>query len=1178
MVRSLAISFALLLAAAVIAWGQGMKSGETIGLNAASDTLLLSHDFIVPGTLRLQLDSAYILQPQLDYTIDHRFGILSLTPFFRRLLVDTTRSHRLSVEYNFRPINLQREYSRRQLVTLTDSTGAKRQVAQERGGLTAASIFGKDFQRSGSVVRGFTIGSNRDLSLQSGFRLQFSGKITDDVEVLGALTDEQTPIQPEGNTQTLREVDNIFIEFRSPHVGSTVGKFTASNSTSEFTSFSRKLQGVKAIGRYGSSGSTEVIAAVSPGKFRTQQMQGIERNQGPYRLTGPNGERTIIVIAGTEKVFIDGVEMTRGDNNDYVIDYSTAEIFFQTRRPITSASRITVDFEYTDQQYSRSFVAMTSTQSLFDGALSLTGNYLREADNPDATIDISLSDSDRALLAAAGGDQNRAVRSGVYLVGPTDTLRSRLYYLDTVIVDGRVDTFYVYAPNDPRSLYNVVFSVAPDGRGDYVNESFGRYRYVGKGLGVYLPVVYLPLPQLRQIGSLKLAARPVTGVEISGEIAYSDASLNRLSLAPGAHQSGMAFRAAASARTDSLRIGGTNLGAIAFSGSASSLAAQFRPSDRIGDVEFNNKWNTSSLYGQSGYDEFKAEGVLSYLPTRRLELATAPGYLRRRGIFESLRQLYAIRFLGDTSLPSAQDTLEVITTSDTSIGGSRGQWLKHHGGASYRFGAFIPGVRFSYERREDRGAALTDTLYPSSFGYIEAGPDLQINLPFLTATATARYRIDDSVRYDRSAGRSRFFRDGASQTYSVNGRLTGVKNLSSTLELTYRNKSYDSIPLANIFGRLNNNTLLVRSQTRWSGFDRGADLDALYEVQTEQTSRLQRVFIQVQRGTGQYIWEDRDSNGIQEPNEFRLTNAAETGEGNYVLIDYPTEQLFPIIDLRASARVRLEPKRLINTESGLGKLLAPVTSETYMRVEEKSQTGRESDIYLLRLGRFQDDSTTLAGIALLQQDLNLFDLNPEYSFRLRYLGRRGLTRLVNAIERSNSFERSLRAQWHPTLDIGLQLDLASTSSLLTSTDTTSTRTFDLTTLSATNDFSYRPEQSLELGWKLHVAQSEDILPATPRTALVSSNAIRAVYSIETHGRIRAEIERTNVSSSDTLNTLSLPYQFTEGYGVGVTWAGRIGVDYRFGANIQLSINYNGRAQPPSNVVVHTGTAEIRAFF
>ncbi|MEO5930255.1 MAG: hypothetical protein ABIR47_10015, partial [Candidatus Kapaibacterium sp.] len=611
-------------------------------------------------------------------------------------------------------------------------------------------------------------------------------------------------------------------------------------------------------------------------------------------------------------------------------------------------------------------------------------------------------------------------------------------------------------------------------------------------------------------------------------------------------------------------------------GTAQYVGAGFQTVERIADVEFNNRWNVRARPGESRASNFILEDTINYLPVPRLSLLASNGYLSQGGDFFSIRQQYTGRFLGDSILPSADYTFELITT-DTLQAARRGNWYRQRGGISRAFGAVTPGFRFERENREDRaGSSLTDTLYPSSFRFLEIGPDLRIDLPFMSTTASARYRIDDSVRYDAASRVNRFLRDGIARTFTLHGALRGIRDLTSTIDFTYRLKSYDSISQVDLSNRLERSTILGRSQTRWVGFDRGLEVDGLYDVQTEQAARLQRLFLLVPHGRGEYIWTDLDSNGRQTEEEFRL---ALPGEGDYVRYDFPTEQLYPVINLTTSARVRLQPARFLAPESGLGKLLAQVTAETTLRLEEKSQDERESDIYLLRLSHFQNDSTTLLGNATVQQDLNLFESNPEYSFRLRYYDRQGLTHLVSSVERNRSTERTLRTRWQPTFDIGLQLDLGANNELLTSSDTSSRRTFNLSLLTAANDFSYRPEQSLELGWIVKLTSSRDILPIVPRTTFLNTNEIRAIYSIESRGQIRLSIERTGVSGTNVgEDPLALPYQLTDGYAIGTTWIGRASIEYRFGSNIQASLSYTGRAQPPTNRVLNIGQAEVRAFF
>jgi hypothetical protein len=125
-----------------------------------------------------------------------------------------------------------------------------------------------------------------------------------------------------------------------------------------------------------------------------------------------------------------------------------------------------------------------------------------------------------------------------------------------------------------------------------------------------------------------------------------------------------------------LIIGDANIGAVRFAANARFIDDGFQPIERLGDVEFNNRWNTRSRIGESRLDDFVGEGALTWAPWRNLEVASSAGYLSRGSMFSSLRQQHGVRLFGDTVLPSADYTFELIATRDTLVGRQRSRWMK----------------------------------------------------------------------------------------------------------------------------------------------------------------------------------------------------------------------------------------------------------------------------------------------------------------------------------------------------------------------------------------------------------------------------------------------------------------------------------------------------------------------
>lgn len=1098
------------------------------------------------------------------------------------LLLDTIRAdsatHRLDVTYEPLFLQLKPLYSlHKHSADHESSVWPQADKTAFAPRISPDEVFGTSIQKSGSIFRGLTLGSNRDLTLNSGFRMQLAGKLSEDLGLVAVLTDENVPIQPEGTTQTLQELDKVFIQLSHPWFNATLGDMVYEvneKEGGEFGRLSRKLQGATGMMRLGEvfgSGSSMAVSATGAtarGKYGSNRFQGIEGSQGPYRLSGEDPSRRPVVVAGTERVYLNGQPLKRGETNDYTIDYSTGEIYFSTRRLITNASRITVDFEYTDRQYVRNLVAVTSTMRAANNAFTLTTSFAQEADDGDSPVDLSLADSLKALIGQSGTDRFRASVSGVRLAGFDTATGSPggQYILRDTMLSGRHHQLLVYAPGDPRAVYSATFTylamIPLDSLG-YERSVQGGFVAAGLGRGNYLPVQLLPVPELRRLLSGRASYSPGSDISLSAEYAFSQVNANRFAAADKVTREGGAYKFDFRFHPKDLMFAGSRLGELDVRFSNRMVNRLFSPMDRFNEIEFERNWNVEAA---SGGDEQLREATMIYRPDRLLAFTAGYGSLERNSGVHSSRVSLGGDFTDSLSLNLSART-EALTSEDRILQ-NKSRWVRQSGTASAMVFGLQPDLRITMEDRREQGLS-SDSLGRNSFRFLELVPRLALRSSrLIVASAEVQYRLEDSASH---GSLERAFRSWT-QLYEM--QLREWNSLSGSISLALRDIEFSDLFAARGLPALN--TKLVRTQTRYSPYQRAIDLEVLYEFALERSAALKRTFLRVPKGTGNYVYRgDVNRNGIAEEEEFEQTRF----DGDYIVVLLADDQLVPVSEVKTGTRVRLNAARLFPAgNSPLSDLLRLFSSETVFRLEERSTEHESGAIALLQISRFLNDSTTLAGSRAFTQDVFINEADPSFSLRFRFSERRGLLRLVAAPERSYGRERSIRVRAQLLPEIGNQTEYINKRDRLL-TLLSSNRRRDLSSDEFKTEFSYRPFSEWELAFGIAMSSVSDGLAGKRTQADLNDQFLRLTYSMSSMGQLRLELQREEAHVAGTQgNAPNLyPFELTNGRVIGKTYQWRMATDYRMSQYVQVSISYDGRVEG-SRSPVHTARAEAKAFF
>jgi hypothetical protein len=827
-----------------------------IALPSDSARFDLPGEWIRPASVHIVLEGD-TLRPGADYDIEMTEGILRL--------LRPLPPGRLTVRYEVLPLAIGRIF---QEPIPPDTGSVARLPIPPRASEESAASSRAHLDIRGSKTVSLEIGSSEDLTVRQSLDVSLSGEIVEGVRVRGVLSDRQTPLQAEGRTTELSDLDRIFLEVEGPGAGMVLGDFALRGPAGLFTRYERQLEGIRVTG-HTERGNANVAAATIPGVYQSIDIAGVEGKQGPYLLRPAGASLDAAVVAGTERVWLDGELLVRGEDRDYLIDYAASTLTFTGRRVVNQASRITVDCQISTQPYRRNAyaagVGWGAAVREEGRGFGVRASILSERDDKGRPVGGPLTEREKQLLATAGDSLVDGGSGGVDCgpVGHGD--------YEQVEADSLTQPFYRYV-GDTLGTCRVRFDDLGDGKGDYRDSTIAEgktiYRFVGPHRGRFVPGRAVPQPSERSSADVLgfWSGRGVS-IEVEGAGSYDDP--NTYSGRDDGDRTGGALRLHLAREIAPVRAGGRSLGRWGLDLESRDVGPRFRSMGRLDPGWIGYEWGIAPdrLAGgdrrrtvraqQEPGGGFAFEGVYESISNRRdLDGSRTKLRLQRVG-----------RIFGNAEL-------QRVSTEDRKSGPAT-PGRRRVGAAALGFRWLRAESNFGF-RREDRDAGSGGERSGSGFD------EWRGSTAWILGGERGRFELARTLRQDRAIRAGARTGEGRARTWDARAVYQPVGRI---LDLRYTRRD---LTQAGVTTRSDLAGLLWSQEQPSGRFGQQLRADLTTQEQEVRTKSIERV----PAGTGHY-----DSLGVY------------VGTGDYDVVLRPTGARRLERRLDGSWRIEFAPGR-----------------------------------------------------------------------------------------------------------------------------------------------------------------------------------------------------------------------------------------------------------------------------
>ena len=1025
-----------------------------------------------------------------------------------------------------------------------------------------------NLQYNGSFGRGISFGNSQDAVVNSNFNLTLNGLLGDSIEINAAITDNNLPIQPDGTTQQLNEFDQVFLQFKKRTWELNLGDIDIRQNKTYFLNFYKRLQGISFETNNHISkntlSNTFVSGSIAKGKFTRNIFQGLEGNQGPYRLTGANNEFFFIVLAGTERVFIDGELLQRGEDQDYVINYNSAEITFTPRRMITKDSRIQVEFEYADRNYLNANLYVSQEFEL-NKKLRLFAGAFNNSDAKNSQINQTLDDNQKLFLTNLGDSiQNAFYPSAMIdtLFDPGKILYEKMYYNP----GSGVDSFYQYSTDPFQAKYNLAFSDVGEGKGNYVPDFNGAngkvYKFImpvsGVKQGRYEPVILLVTPKKQQVMNVGADYKISNNTSLKTEVALSNYDANTFSDKDNGDDIGVAAKVQF-ANASLIKSSGAKKTQFITSLDYEFVQGKFKPLERIRNVEFTRDWGLGLQTLPEDEHIIKASARLQNAKNNSLTYQLM-NYHRGddyNGFQNNLTQVQSVKgWQFNNQL--------AYTNFKTQF--SEGNFLRPVIDISKelkRLKDFRLGFRYTLEDNKTKDKA-TDTLTNQSFSFDTYSAYLKSS-----EKKNNKYALTFFTRSDKYPAGKNFIRGDRSMNINLQTELLSNQHHQFLLNSTFRKLKI----LNNVSKQKEDETILGRAEyliNEWKGLVIG---NVLYELGTGQEQQRDFSYLEVPAGTGQFAWNDYNNDHIQQLNEFE--EALFPDQAKFIRIFTPTNRFVKANYTTFNYSFQLNPRAVLNKSDikGFQKFIARTNYKSSLQVSKKSIAKGNTEF-----NPFKYELADTALITLNTLLLNTFSFNrfsSKWGFDISNLRNRAKILLTYGYESRKLNDWTMKVRWNLSRSITFDVSGKKGFNGLY-TPSFANRNYEL------DIYNIEPRLVFIRGTKFRLATSYefDNKKNSPlyggEKSISNSINVETKYNVLQNSSITGKFTFSNIDYKFPANT-TVSYIMLDGLLPGSNYLWSIDLTKRLLNNLELNFVYEGR-KPGDARTVHIGRASVRALF